>query len=241
MLDGLYVENLETEQVIDMWNGTYCSQCGAVRRTALIPHHWATHWQRPSWLGPDNHWQEASVKASLFSALCVQCHHLTDLVVHRGPQGWELVALPQDYGGLSTSHTPTGVGFYLDQAQRAQAVGANSAAVAMYRSALEHLLHDQGYTDGMLGTRIKALKEDSDPPKWRDELNSDYFTVINTLGNAAIHANDGDITQQAAFEHPLLGAVRELFIELLSRIYERPKQDAARLDDLKAVIGAIRR
>ena len=35
--------------------------------------------------------------------------------------------------------------------------------------------------------------------------------------------------------------MRELFIELMTRIYERPQQEEARIADLKNVIGAIRR
>lgn len=177
----------------------------------------------------------------MFVVICLQCHHETTVIVHKGPAGWELVALPQEYGGLSTPHTPEGVAYYLDQAQRSQSVGARSAAVVMYRSALEHLLHEQGYKTGMLGVRIKALMDDQSPPKWRDELDPDYLTVINALGNAAIHANDGDVAQQAAFETQLLIAVRELFVELLTRIYERPQQDQARMAGLKAVIDGIKR
>lgn len=239
VLETLHPAQILSGESLGAWDGTYCSHCGDIRRTSLIIHWYGVRWHKRS--GDDELWLDPPPAASLLSALCLQCQHQTDLIVHRGPNGWELVALPQTYGGLSTPDTPEGVAYYLDQAQRAQAVGARSAAIAMYRSALEHLLHEQGYTKGMLGQRIKQLEADPAAPKWRDQLDPDYLTVINALGNAAIHANDGDIAQQTAFEGELLVAVRELFIELLTRIYERPKQDAARMAGLKKVIGSIQR
>jgi hypothetical protein len=68
--------------------------------------------------------------------------------------------LPQVHGGLATPHTPKLDAYYLAQAKRAQSVGANSAVVAMYRSALEHLLYEQGYEDRMVGPKITALLRD---------------------------------------------------------------------------------
>ena len=116
-----------------------------------------------------------------------------------------------------------------------------SGAVAMYRAALEHPLHEQGYTDGMLGKRIDQLMNDPDAPPWRDRLDAAYLGVINKLGNAAIHANDGDVGQQAAFEAELLLEVRELFIELLDEVYEQPARKARRIERLQQVAGSFER
>ena len=60
------------------------------------------------------------------------------------------IVLPNRTGGLAMPNTPEGVAFYLDQAAKSHSVGANSAAIAMYRGALEHLLFQQGYKTGML-------------------------------------------------------------------------------------------
>ncbi len=120
-------------------------------------------------------------------------------------------------------------------------MGALSAAVAMYRAALEHVLHEQGYTDGMLGKRIVALMEDEEPPEWRVRLGDEYLAVINKLANAAIHANNGDVSQQLVFDAELLRGVRELFIELLDEIYEQPKIRADRLARLQGAAGSIER
>jgi hypothetical protein len=170
---------------------------------------------------------------ALFTLLCLQCRKTIVVVVYDGPDGRALVALPESHGGLATPQTPPGVAYYLDQAQRSQSIGALSAAVAMYRAALDHLLHEQGYTNGMLGQKIRELAEDGNPPKWYADLDDEYLRVIKDLGNAAIHPNDGDVGQQRAFDAALLLAVRELFVELLDDIYEAPKRKANRLASLR--------
>ena len=57
---------------------------------------------------------------------CVQCDTSFTAVVYEGPDGRSLALLPSTYGGLTTPHTPPGVAYYLDQAQRSQSTGANS-------------------------------------------------------------------------------------------------------------------
>ncbi len=211
----------------------------------LICLFWEDRWAdgEPRGLPPTTYTPRAADDPSpaLFVAICLQCgSHLT-LLAHRGPEGMAVVALPVTYGGLATPSTPEGVAYYLDQAQRSFAVGALSAAVAMYRSALEHLLHEQGYTEGMLGKRIRALLDDHSPPSWRDRLDPDYLDVINKLGNAAIHANDGDVGQQVVFEAELLAEVRELFVELLDEVYEQPARKQSRLARLRTAADSIKR
>ncbi len=248
-LDGLTeaVKDAETARRVQIgeWDGTYCPKCGATRRMQLFSLHWFDRWaggQVPQF--PTGHLVEPAseeLTPSLFVAVCVQCKSKLTLVVYPGPQGTRLVALPETYGGLSTPNTPDGVSYYLDQAERSKSVGALSAAIVMYRSALEHLLHDQGFTEGMVGQRLKALEESSDPPAWRAQLHPDYMAVINKLANAAAHANDGDVSQQAIFEEQLLREVRALFTELLDLVYEREHQTASRLALLQQAAASIRR
>jgi hypothetical protein len=90
---------------------------------------------------------------------CVQCDTSFTAVVYKGPEGDSLAVLPSTYAGLTTPHTPPGVAYYLDQAQRSQATGANFAAVAMFRGALEHLLFEQGYKEGMCGQKLADLEK----------------------------------------------------------------------------------
>jgi hypothetical protein len=219
------------------WRGTYCGHCGDLRRMTLIRLHWTDRWSEVGTSIPPSD----NPSPALFIAVCLECESGMTLVVFPGPQGMQLVALPSTYGGLSTPNTPESVAFYLDQAQKCQAMGALSAAVAMYRAALEHVLHEQGYTEGMLGKRIETLMADEHPPEWRGRLGDEYLGVINKLANAAIHANNGDVSQQMVFDAELLRGVRELFIELLDEIYEQPTIRANRLARLREAAGSIER
>jgi hypothetical protein len=100
----------------------------------------------------------------------------------------------------------------------------------MYRGALEHLLFEQGYKTGMLGSKIAKLLEDiqkGTAPKWALELETEFLNVLKALGDGSIHPNDGDVTKQAALDSELLARVNETFQMLLFLVYEAPhkKQD----------------
>jgi hypothetical protein len=132
---------------------------------------------------------------------CVQCDTNFTAVIYDGPDGRSLALLPSTYGGLTTPHTPPGVAYYLDQAQRSQSTGANSAAVAMFRGALEHLLFEQGFTKGTCGTKLIDLEKAvaaGTAPKWANELDGEFLQVMKKLGDGPIHPGDGDVGKQAA-------------------------------------------
>ena len=147
--------------------GLYCPACGGERRMFVTPIDWPfkdkpvpqsfAHLRDALLIGSDEESESDQAEAaqrcvpSLFSLACVQCSTKFTALIYAGPDGPSLAVLPSCRGGLATPHTPTGVAFYLNQAQRAQSLGANSAAVAMFRGALEHLLYEQGYEDGMCG------------------------------------------------------------------------------------------
>jgi hypothetical protein len=179
---------------------------------------------------------------SLLQYICVQCEQQYTVLVYAGSAGPGLAVIPESQGGLSTPNTPAGVAYYLDQAYRAESVGANSAALAMYRGALEHLLFQQGYKSGMCGAKIKQLEADiqsSTAPKWAIDLETDFLTVMKQLGDGAIHPNDGDITKQSHLDQSLLVHVKETFRALLFVVYEVPLQRKNRLDSLKAKVHLI--
>ena len=210
----------------------YCPRCGQIRRVnptflrvpGLKEHGWA---------GP----------GLLVLLHCVQCDATFTAVTFNGIQGEELAIFPSVPGGLSTPNTPPGVSYYLDQASRAQSVGARSAAVAMYRAALEHLLHDQGYTKGMLHQKITALENDvqsGQGPAWARTLDPAYLVAIKELGNASIHTNDGDITVQAELDNHVLELMSETFAELLHTTYEEPLAKAARLQAMQAKVAKLK-
>jgi hypothetical protein len=182
------------------------------------------------------------IAPSLFVFNCVQCETVFTAVVYSGTDGPAVAVLPSCRGGMTTPHTPPGVAFYLDQAHRAQTGGAFSAAVAMFRAALDQILFEQGYTRGMLGAKIKKLSTDigaENAPQWARELDPEFFDVLKKLGNASIHPNDGDFTKQSLFDNGILHDVQETFLMLLFTIYEVPKRKQARLDALKAAAAAF--
>jgi hypothetical protein len=139
------------------------------------------------------------------------------------------------YGGLATPHTPQGVAFYLDQAYKAQTIGANSAAVAMYRGALERLLFEQGYQSGMLATKVERFIRNiqaRSAPQWALELETEILIVLQVLGKGVIHPNDGDVQKQAALDNDLLEKVQGTFKMLCFLIYEVYQQKQKMLAEL---------
>jgi hypothetical protein len=133
------------------------------------------------------------------------------------------------------------VAYYLDQANRARSLAAFSAAAAMYRAALDQLLFHEGFEDGMLGKKISDLEKAAPPPAWFKDLSPVYLEVINELGSGAIHPNDGDHKKQEAIDRNLTEAVDSMFIEILDRVYERPKIEADRLAKVKAATALLRK
>lgn len=109
-----------------------------------------------------------------------------------------------------------------------------------HRSALEMLLHQEGYEKGMLHQKITDLLADGSPPTWRDDIDSAYLDALKQIGNVAIHPNDGDITKQAALDRELLVALRAVFSELLDTIYERPVIEAARKAQLTGAVQSFK-
>jgi hypothetical protein len=92
----------------------------------------------------------------------------------------------------------------------------------------------------MLNQKIADLEAATSPPRWRDQIDTEYFEVMKALGNAAIHPNDGDVERQSVLDRELLLQVRALFEELLDVIYERPAKEAARKAALKAAADSFK-
>lgn len=220
MSDGVFPKGKAYDAV-----GVFCPVCGAERRMMLIPCFWSKeNGYRPS-------------PPVLYEMTCLQCSTWATVTVYNGPTGVETAIHWPKLAGLSTPNTPDSVAYYLDQAGRCDGAGANSAAAAMYRAALEHLLYEQGYTSGMLHAKIEALVEeieDGNAPKWARDLDPTYLDTIKQIGNGAIHTNGGDVTKQAALDRGVLDALRVTMSELLEVVYERPAKEAERRAKLKA-------
>src|SRR5918911_347989 len=158
---------------------------------------------------------------------------LTTTWPDRGGSSARSVAL----GGLATAHTPAAVRFYLDEAQKAQSVGANSAAVTMYRAAIEHVLFEQGFQRKTLGKKVEDLEaaiRGHTAPAWTTRLEVEDLALLKDLGNYSISPNDGDISKQATFDAPLLQNIQETVRGLLDLIYQDPIRQQERRDRLRA-------
>ena len=207
----------------------YCPNCGDYRRMQVR--------------GLHNYFKPGQTPR-LWEYVCFQCHISFVALAYMGPNGSALAVLPSCRGGLTTAHTPDGVSYYLDQASKAQSIGANSASIAMFRGALEHLLFEQGYKDGMLGAKLTKLEADikkGTASKWAMELEIEFLDVMKQLGNGAIHPNDGDITKQSALDNELIEQVKETFQMLLFLVYELPHQKVQRLTSLKAKASMLKK
>ncbi|WCB95420.1 DNA binding protein [Baekduia alba] len=217
-------------------DGTFCPSCGDTRRMGVYALFRAGREVTRVTSGTVAEENDMSIPGNLpsvFRLTCVQCQAAMIVVAYVSPDGPQVVALPSTYGGLSTPNSPKGVGHYLDQAERALAVGAFTAAMTMYRAALEQILLDQGYKARMLGPKIKELETDPNPPRWFRDLDPGFLDVIRKLGNLATHAGDGNIDEQKKLDKTLIAEVRALFVELLDDIYEAPARRRARLATLQ--------
>ncbi len=207
----------------------YCPGCGDTRRMDM-------HLRYRS--------ESSNPKPPVLATLhCVQCDTQFTAVIYEGGDGnSHLAMLPATNGGLTTPHTPEGVAFYLDQSQKSQSLGANSAAVAMFRGALDQLLFEQGYKAGTCGKKLNDLEAaiaSRSAPKWGYELDTEFLKVMKELGDGSIHPNDGDVKQQAKLDNELLSKLKHTFLMLLFVVYELPHEKQERLTALKS--GVIKK
>ncbi len=176
-------------------------------------------------------------------ATCLQCQAKTILILYQGPEVLELTVLHDTYGGCVTPNSPQEVKYYIDQAFRAKSVNALSASMAMYRSALEWALYEQGYQNGMLGGKILALEKeinDGKAPKWAMDMPPVLLKAIKDIGNGAIHTNGGDITKQKEIDKTLIELVDVVFAELLDVVYEQPLRRTGNLSKLQNIASKLK-
>lgn len=226
------------------WVGEmYCARCGGTRRMNVGELFSGNHEYR----------NPAASSAEVFllqrhpillSYRCTQCDAQYVTLVYLGTTGHPAIAIfPEERGSLATPHTPESVAYYLNEVQSCWSVGANSAAMSMYRVALDHLLFEQGYTKGMVGAKLGALTKDVEAgtaPEWTKNLDSGYMDVLNKLATYALHPNDGNVSQQSVFDQKLLVAVKATFQALLFRVYELSHQEREQLNTLEAALTNLK-
>lgn len=221
-------------------NERFCPYCGAVRKCEVIN------------VTNDNYFRFKAINTASFinplpyvyETRCLQCGHKAVLVIYKAAEQIEMAVLHDTYGGCITPNTPEEVKYYIDQAFRSRSVCAYSAAMTMYRSAQEWVMHDQGYTNGMLGKKIADLQNDisnGTAPKWAMEIGTDFLEAIKEIGNGAIHTNGGDISKQKEIDKDLMEVVDIIFAELLDKIYEQPSRSNKNLSRLQQVVAQIKK
>lgn len=203
-----------------------CAKCRSVR---LMDFLWVGG-SRPDQSGFGRIW--ASPGTGVLT--CRQCFRNHALLLE-----WDTSAvsvLTRAVVSIATPRTPPPVTYYLDEVARCRGAGASSAAAAMARAALEHLLLDQGFV-GMLGQQIKRLTTEiataSFSKAWMKQVDAEMLALLKEIGNGSIHANGGDIKLQEQIDDRLLNDV-ELVVEgLLQLVYERPEEDRALKERMK--------
>jgi hypothetical protein len=107
----------------------------------------------------------------------------------------------------------------------------------MFRGALEHLLFEQGFKNGMCGTKLKDLEAAiaaGTAPKWAQELDGEFLQAMKQLGDGAIHPNSGNVDEQKKLDGDLIVKLTHTFQMLLLVIYELPHEKQRRLVGLRA-------
>lgn len=116
------------------------------------------------------------------------------------------------------------------QAFKSRSVGANSAAMAMYRSALEWLLFSLGFKEKDLNIRIDQFEES----EYSEKIGTEFMDILRLLGNNAVHVNDGDLSLQKSFDDDLLNSTEELLNELINQIFIGPEEHKKRVEIMKS-------
>jgi hypothetical protein len=226
------------EAEVGEFTGTHCPHCGESRRMRLVARD-----DRCAGLNPREirstglTLEEVQGKRDplaysigwppcVFTATCLQCQRALALVVYPGPPPG-LIVLGGAMRGVATQGTPPALAFYLEQAYRARAAGAYTAAAAMYRSALEQFLADQGLDARQLNDRIRLATEAA--PRWLEHLDDELMHALRELGNVAVHGGEGDPGERDGVYRSLVSDFEQLFAVLLDDVYELPaRRDALR-------------
>ncbi|MGL5749837.1 MAG: DUF4145 domain-containing protein [Paraclostridium sp.] len=181
----------------------------------------------------------------LITGTCLQCDNTVAILIINEKYESRVIRLYGKGGGVTTKHTPKSVKYYLDEAYKCKSIGAYTAAIAMYRTALENLLYDNGYTKGMLSDKIKEFekaKQDGNAPLWADYIKGSILDKVRDLGNYAVHTNKGDIEKQEYLQDEgLLICIDDVFKYILQKIYEESKEQEELFEKLKRTTQKLRK
>lgn len=239
--DNIKISNMKIVMKKNFEAELYCSTCSELRNTAVKNLHTNLNSNKIETIIKESRYKDdaprsfeeyykfiinklnVALSPSLWEVTCLQCKSKSYLFIYTNINGQQIIHLSETINGVSTPNTPYEVSYYLDQAHKSKIIGANSAAVVMYRTALEHLLYNQGYTKGMLNAKINELENGINrgtAPRWALNLDVEILKIIKDLGNGAAHTNKGDITKQYLFDSEIVNKLDLVFKYLLEEVYE---------------------
>jgi hypothetical protein len=164
----------------------------------------------------------------ILKCTCLQCNsQIIALIYLDTKQKLKYAFLYDTYTGAITPNTPNEIKHYLTEAFKCRAIGAYSAAIAMYRSALEWLMYLNDYKDGMLGKKLNNFFKDINnkkAPEWAYSIPKNILEVIKKLGNESIHTNNGNISIQDKMNVDLIHKIDLAFKYILEIVYEQPQR-----------------
>ena len=148
---------------------------------------------------------------------CQGCNRSTVVITDR--MGAGILWYPTPGMGLLDSQVNRGVASAYDEGVRCLSIGANRAAVVMFRSALSLFVRDKGNAEAKaerhLKSALKHMKDDNSlhPSLW------DWADHLNQLGNEGAHPEDyDDVTAEEA------ATLGEFVRHLIRNEYEMPAQ-----------------
>jgi hypothetical protein len=220
------------EGVVAAWENDgkgsiYCPGCGDERQADVHFMAGGVQWERRL---SDIEWGDLARYQVVIRCACRQCSFSYFGAVFAGGEDFSepiFVFIPSRPGGVVTPRTPKSVAYYLDQAQRAEGLGATTAALPMYRAALDRVLFIAGYKRGMCGQKLGELEKAvaaRTAPEWAMRVDAGLLTVLKKLGDQAIHPDgsedDLDLKVWSEEDARLLSQVKAAFAWLLDEAYE---------------------
>lgn len=174
---------------------------------------------------------------SVYQLSCTTCNEgKGHLFVHMVADRMSSLIFFKKSSSIATKNTPDTVKYFLDQAASCNRVKAYSATYAMYRTALDALLLDQGLEGRMCGNKIEDLVKKiaaKSAPEWAYNIKVDFLQVIKDLGNSSLHVSKDGAEEEKKIADADISLVEKAFSKLLYEVYERKLEEASELEELK--------
>ena len=160
---------------------------------------------------------------------CLQCEGSFLLAWYKLDDRTGRAILAPRFADTATSPlVPKAVAYYFEQARLVRSVGANSAAVVMFRGAIEQVLADKKCTTRTCGGKLVELESDlkkGDPKAdWAKGLDTELLRQMKIIGDGGTH---GDAAVIAAYDTEMVDHAETVVRALLHFVYEAPGKKAS--------------